>query len=86
VSEQKPVDGQAPDEAPEKAAEIVPPAESAPPPLQRTPKQRLERVLAVMREEAVDFRSAPTRVAEGMRGTFIADVIAIDTRTNQPLL
>ena len=51
----------------------------------RTPEQRLERVVAVMQAEGVDFRAVPIRMTEGMRGTFIADVAAFDIRTGQPL-
>jgi len=51
----------------------------------RTAQQRLDRVIAVMQDEAVDFRAVPIRMTEGMRGTFIADVAAFDIRTGQPL-
>lgn len=55
------------------------------PPVERTPQQRLARVLSVMRDEGVDFRAVPIRLSEGVRGTFIADVAAVDIRTGQPL-
>ena len=71
------------DETPEKPAGLVVPPE--PVPVERTPKQRLDRVLAVMQEEHLDFRAIPIRMTQGMRGTFIADIDAVDIRTGQPL-
>jgi len=86
VTEQEAVAGQEAEpvgEMPEKPAGLVVPPK--PVPVEHTPKQRLDRVFAVMKEEGVDFRAIPIRLTQGMRGTFIADIDAVDIRTGQPL-
>jgi len=73
------------DEMAAKATKATKAAEAPPAPPMPTGQERLERVVAFMREEGVDFRALPFRILAGMQGTFIADVMAVDTRTGRPL-